>query len=235
LRFRHPLLRSALRQQAAPADRRRVDAALAEVLSASPQRRLWHRASAAPGPDEALARELTEVAIAAAPRQAPLALAALTRAVQLSGDPAARGHRQVSSCLVAHEQGDPHTVRRLLGEIDEHALRRAHRVTESRPPLRAAVATFDALGVTPWADRARSELRATGETRRRPTDALTTLTPQEQQIARLAAEGLSNREIGAHLFLSPRTVSTHLYRIYPKVHGKSRAELARVITSSDVR
>ncbi|WP_433688924.1 helix-turn-helix transcriptional regulator [Micromonospora carbonacea] len=590
LRFRHPLLRSALRQQAAPADRRRVHAALAEVLAASPQRQLWHRASAAPGPDEALARELTDVAAAAAPRQAPLALAALTRAVQLSRDPAARGHRQVSSCLVAHEQGDQHTVRRLLGEIDESvlrpadharltwlretylpiawsgperlltyadlidtmrrdgdperalqamndlalrvyysnvptpvrdrftevtlalgsidddprvpailllvapvehgvaalrrlerlahrtdlppalrsdlsiaawaigafdlagtfalsaaaevraqgrigvlsqalnaaaaayaalgdtraavplaaecislaeetglpmwalggsltmglvealrgdvaaahrraeaaeqalsagrrlpmlalvqrirgvaalaegypddafrqlmrifdpadsayfpahqllvlghlaeaallggfqdelrpvvrdlepvaaasgspalrvglgyaravldgdhqatlagdltgwpfdrarlqlahgtALRRAHRVTESRPPLRAAVATFDALGVTPWADRARAELRATGETRRRPTDALTALTPQEQQIARLAAEGLSNREIGAHLFLSPRTVSTHLYRIYPKVHVKSRAELARVITSSDVR
>ncbi|MFF3855874.1 LuxR C-terminal-related transcriptional regulator [Micromonospora sp. NPDC002575] len=590
LRFRHPLLRSALRQQAAPADRRRVHAALAAVLSASPQRQLWHRASAAAGPDERLARELTDVAIAAAPRQAPLALAALTRAVQLSQDPAARGHRQVSSALVAHEQGDPHTVRRLIDEIDENALRpadharltwlretylpvawsgperlltyadlidrmrrdgdperalqalndlalrvyysnvpahvrdrftevtlalgaidddprvpgimlliapvehgvaalrrlerlahrmdlppalrsdlaiaawaigafdlagtfalsaaaelraqgrigvlsqalnaaasayaalgdtraavplaaeciglaeetglpmwalgggltmglaealrgdvaaahgraeaaeqalsagrrlpmlalvqrirgvaalaegypddafrqlmrifdpadsayfpghqllvlghlaeaallggfqdelrpvvrglepvaagtgspslrvglgyaravldgdypaalaedltgwpfdrarlqlahgtalrRAHRITESRPPLRAAAATFDALGVTPWAERARAELRATGETRRRPRDALTALTPQEQQIARLAAEGLSNREIGAQLFLSPRTVSTHLYRIYPKIHVKSRAELARVITSSDVR
>ncbi|MEV4539242.1 AAA family ATPase [Asanoa sp. NPDC049518] len=114
------------------------------------------------------------------------------------------------------------------------ALRRAHRVTESRPPLRAAAATFDSLGATPWADRARAELRATGETRRKPLDALATLTPQEQQIARLASEGLSNREIGERLFLSPRTVSTHLYRIYPKVHVSSRAELARRITSSDV-
>lgn len=114
------------------------------------------------------------------------------------------------------------------------ALRRAYRITESRPLLRAAEATFDALGATPWADRARAELRATGETRRRPTDELAMLTPQEQQIARLAADGLSNREIGERLFLSPRTVSTHLYRIYPKVNVSSRAELARVITSSDV-
>jgi len=60
------------------------------------------------------------------------------------------------------------------------------------------------------------------------------LTPQEQQIARLASDGLSNREIGERLFLSPRTVSTHLYRIYPKVNVSSRAELARIITSSDV-
>ncbi|MCY1137256.1 LuxR C-terminal-related transcriptional regulator [Actinoplanes sp. Pm04-4] len=114
------------------------------------------------------------------------------------------------------------------------ALRRSYKITESRPLLRAAATTFDALGATPWADRARAELRATGETRRRPMDALDALTPQEQQIARLASEGLSNREIGERLFLSPRTVSTHLYRIYPKINVRSRAELARVITSSDV-
>nr|WP_221374252.1 LuxR family transcriptional regulator [Actinoplanes polyasparticus] len=110
-------------------------------------------------------------------------------------------------------------------------LRRSFRISESRPLLRAAATTFDALGATPWADRARAELRASGETRRRPMDTLDTLTPQEQQIARLAAEGLSNREIGERLFLSPRTVSTHLYRIYPKVNVRSRAELARVITA----
>lgn len=100
--------------------------------------------------------------------------------------------------------------------------------------LRAAADTFDSLGATPWADRARAELRATGETRRKPIDAMAALTPQEQQIARLTAEGLSNREIGERLFLSPRTISTHLYRIYPKINVRSRAELTRVITSSDV-
>ncbi|GIF46295.1 AAA ATPase-like protein [Asanoa ferruginea] len=590
LRFRHPLLRSALRQQAAPGNRRRVHAALVEVLADSPARLLWHRASAVPGPDEALARELTEAAVGGGERQAvAFALAAINRAVQLSQDPAARARRQGVAAQLAYDQGDSHTVRRLMNEIDlnalrpadqarltwlreavfqsawsgddrlltyanavdtmrrdgevgdavaaltelglrifyssasgpvrerftevtlacglaaddprltsllllfdpvEHgatglrrlsefvhrvdlpatqrfdlavatfavgafgigrslalsaaadlraqgrigtlastlntaasaslelgdvraalplaaegvalaeetaqptwvlggrlilaraealrgdvaaarhradaaeqvllaahrlpmlalvqrarglaalaeghaddafrqlfrifdpadsayfpnyhlhalsdlteaavlggfqeelrpvvsdleavvershspalrvalgyaraalsgdyagalavdltgwpferarlqltygaALRRSYRVTESRPLLRAAAGTFDALGTTPWADRARAELRATGETRRKPMDALAALTPQEQQIARLAAEGLSNREIGERLFLSPRTVSTHLYRIYPKIYVSSRAELARRITSSDV-
>ncbi|MBL7253273.1 helix-turn-helix transcriptional regulator [Paractinoplanes lichenicola] len=587
LRFRHPLLRSALRQGAAPGDRRRVHAALAEVVAGSPDRRLWHRAWAVTGPDEALARELTESALGATERQAvSVALAAVQRAVQLSEDPAERGNRQIWACDLAHEQGDADTVRRLLAEIDEKplsradrarltwirdtyypnawsgperllayadlidemrrdgeagfavkaltevalrvyysavpaavadrfaevtvalglpaddpnpaailpmvspsahgaqglarlrslvhrmdlapamrselamsawavgafdlagtfalsaaadfraqgrigglsqalntaaaaraglgdtrgalplaaeciavaneagqpmwamgggltialvealrgdaagarrradsaeqvihaarmlpmlalvqrargvaalaegraddafgqlqrvfepgaaayfphqqlhllghlaeaamlggllddlrpivaalepvgarsqspallaglgyaravltgdyetalaadltgwpferarlqltagaALRRAYKVTESRPLLRAAVATFDALGAAPWADRARAELRATGETRRKPIDALAVLTPQEQQIARLAADGLTNREIGERLFLSPRTISTHLYRIYPKVNVSSRTELARIITA----
>ncbi|MCY1136664.1 LuxR C-terminal-related transcriptional regulator [Actinoplanes sp. Pm04-4] len=589
LRFRHPLLRSALRQRARPSDRRRVHAALAGVVL-SPQRRLWHRASAAPGPDEAMARELFEVALGAAQQNAvAVALAAVGRAVRLSEDPAERGSRQIWACDLAHEQGDAETVRRLLGEIDETALRpgdrarltwirgfylapegsaadrlstyadliegmrldgdpvtavkamseislaayyanltpsvrdrlvavaraldlpdddprrteillnvapvqcgaaelerlrafanrvdlapvrrfemaiaafsagaldlsrrlalsaaadlraqgrigtltqalstaasasaglgdtraalplaaecvalatetgqrswalggslvaglaealrgdtdaararadaaeqalhavgrlpmlalvqrirgvaalaegrasdafgqllriydpadsawfpnyqlltlghlaeaavlaglpdelrpvvtdlepiaeqsqspalqvglayaravltgnydealaedlaawpfdraqlqltygatlrRQFRVTDCRPLLRAAAGTFEALGATPWAERARAELRAAGEARIRPPSALATLSPQEQQIARLAADGLSNREIGARLFLSPRTVSTHLYRVYPKLNVTSRGELARIFTSSDV-
>ncbi|MGI5290077.1 LuxR C-terminal-related transcriptional regulator [Nonomuraea polychroma] len=108
-------------------------------------------------------------------------------------------------------------------------LRRQRQAAESRPLLRAAAAAFDALGATPWADRARAELRATGESRRKPIDAIDALTPQEQQIARLAADGLSNREIAERLFLSPRTVTTHLYRIYPKVGVKSRSELAAMM------
>ncbi|WP_327587979.1 LuxR C-terminal-related transcriptional regulator [Nonomuraea sp. NBC_00507] len=108
-------------------------------------------------------------------------------------------------------------------------LRRQRQAAESRPLLRAAAAAFDALGAAPWAERARAELRATGESRRKPMDALDALTPQEQQIARLAADGLSNREIAERLFLSPRTVTTHLYRIYPKVGVKSRSELAAMM------
>ncbi|MEV6966549.1 AAA family ATPase [Hamadaea sp. NPDC051192] len=108
-------------------------------------------------------------------------------------------------------------------------LRRKRRAAESRPLLRAAAATFDALGATPWAERARSELRATGESRRKPIDAIDSLTPQEQQIARLAGDGLSNREIAERLFLSPRTVTTHLYRLFPKVGVKSRGELAALM------
>ncbi|GIJ70458.1 ATP-binding protein [Virgisporangium ochraceum] len=109
-------------------------------------------------------------------------------------------------------------------------LRRQRRATDARPLLRAAAATFDALGATPWADRARAELRASGETLRRPVAAASALTPQELQIARLAAEGLSNRDIAERLFLSPRTVTTHLSRIFPKLGIRSRGELAREIT-----
>jgi DNA-binding CsgD family transcriptional regulator len=108
-------------------------------------------------------------------------------------------------------------------------LRRQRRAADARPPLRAAAATFDALGVAPWAERARGELRASGETVRRPTDALGTLTPQEMQVAQLAAAGLSNKEIAERLFLSARTVTTHLYRIFPKVGVTSRAELRNVL------
>ncbi|GGN59117.1 LuxR family transcriptional regulator [Actinoplanes lobatus] len=108
-------------------------------------------------------------------------------------------------------------------------LRRRRRPADSRPLLRAAAAAFDALGATAWADRSRAELRASGETLRRPSAAERHLTPQETQIARLAADGLSNRDIAERLFLSPRTVTTHLSRIYPKLGIKSRAELARAL------
>jgi hypothetical protein len=109
-------------------------------------------------------------------------------------------------------------------------LRRRRRPAESRPPLRAARDAFDALGLTPWADRARQELRASGETsRRRPVDIGDRLTPQELQIARLAAAGLTNREIGERLYLSRRTISTHLYRIFPKLGVSSRADLGGVL------
>ncbi|MEV6303156.1 LuxR family transcriptional regulator [Actinoplanes sp. NPDC051861] len=108
-------------------------------------------------------------------------------------------------------------------------LRRRRRPAESRPHLRAAATTFDALGATAWADRSRAELRASGESVRRASDTGTELTPQETQIARLAAQGLSNQDIADRLVLSPRTVSTHLSRIYPKLGIRSRAELARVL------
>ena len=101
------------------------------------------------------------------------------------------------------------------------------RVAESRGVLRTARDTFDALGCAPWSEQARRELRASGErSRRRVPDARDQLTPQELQIAKLAAQGLSNREIGQRLYLSHRTISTHLYRVFPKLGIASRAELA---------
>jgi DNA-binding NarL/FixJ family response regulator len=99
-------------------------------------------------------------------------------------------------------------------------------VAESRAPLRAARESFDALGVIPWSDRARRELRASGEaSRRRAPEARDQLTAQELQIAQMAADGLTNREIGQRLYLSHRTVSTHLYRIFPKLGVTARGEL----------
>jgi ATP/maltotriose-dependent transcriptional regulator MalT len=105
-------------------------------------------------------------------------------------------------------------------------LRRHRRIAESRAPLRAARETFDALGAALWGEQARQELRAAGEASpRRTPNTLDRLTPQELQIARMAAEGLSNREIGQQLYLSHRTVGSHLYRIFPKLGITQRAEL----------
>jgi DNA-binding CsgD family transcriptional regulator len=105
-------------------------------------------------------------------------------------------------------------------------LRRRRRVTESRELLRRARDDFDALRVPPWAERARRELRAAGEaSRRRRPEAWHQLSPQELQIARLAAGGLSNREIAAQLYVSHRTVANHLYRMFPKLGISSRSQL----------
>jgi ATP/maltotriose-dependent transcriptional regulator MalT len=105
-------------------------------------------------------------------------------------------------------------------------LRRQRRSADSRAPLREAVDLFDGLGATRWSTRARQELRATGETiGRRSPDARDRLTAQELQIAQLAGKGLSNREIGERMFLSHRTIGSHLYRIFPKLAITSRGQL----------
>jgi ATP/maltotriose-dependent transcriptional regulator MalT len=109
-------------------------------------------------------------------------------------------------------------------------LRRRRRVAESRAALRAARDTFDALGCATWGEQARRELRAAGErSRHRVPEARDQLTAQELQIAQLAAQGLTNREIGQRLFLSHRTISTHLYRVFPKLGITSRGELSAAL------
>lgn len=107
-------------------------------------------------------------------------------------------------------------------------LRRDKRKTEARTQLEAAAETFGRLGFTPWAQRARTELAALGVgAATRPAHGLAAaLTPQELQIVRLAAQGMSNRDIAAQLVLSPRTVGHHLYKAYPKLGVVSRGELA---------
>jgi ATP/maltotriose-dependent transcriptional regulator MalT len=109
-------------------------------------------------------------------------------------------------------------------------LRRQRRGVDSREPLESSAVAFEALGVSPWAERARQELRATGIQSNRGIAYRRELTPQERLIAQMAATGLSNRQIGQQLFLSPRTVGAHLYRIFPKLNVASRGELHRALT-----
>ena len=111
-------------------------------------------------------------------------------------------------------------------------LRRQRRPADARGPLRAAREAFDALGARAFAEQARTELRASGERSLVPkSEAWRDLSPQELQIARLAADGLSNREIAARLYLSHRTVGSHLYRVYPKLNVTSRAQLRDALGS----
>jgi len=105
-------------------------------------------------------------------------------------------------------------------------LRRQRRVSESRDPLRSAEAVFDGLNAAAWTTRAKRELQAAGlRPHHTAPKGWARLSAQELQIAQLAAQGLSNREIGERLYLSPRTVGSHLYRIFPKLDIRSRAQL----------
>ena len=111
-------------------------------------------------------------------------------------------------------------------------LRRRRRINDAKPILAEALGTFRRLGARSWAQRAQAELRACGVAvtgANSEPDALGELTPQQRQIVRLASDGLSDREIGDRLFLSPRTVSSHLYRSYPKLGVASRHQLRDVI------
>ncbi|WP_431906591.1 ATP-binding protein [Nonomuraea jabiensis] len=111
-------------------------------------------------------------------------------------------------------------------------LRRDRRRSEAQEHLRAAAETFRRIGALTWADRALGELRATGESARARTpeaDTLSTLTPQELRITLAVGEGLTNREIAARLFLSPRTVDYHLRKVFHKAGITSRAELIRLV------
>jgi DNA-binding CsgD family transcriptional regulator len=108
-------------------------------------------------------------------------------------------------------------------------LRRARRRVDARSHLEAALDTFERLGAAPWAERARQELRASGQaTRRRDPSTLWQLTPQELQVARFVAQGLPTREVAAQLFLSPRTVEFHLRNVFGKLGISSRTQLAQL-------
>jgi DNA-binding CsgD family transcriptional regulator/tetratricopeptide (TPR) repeat protein len=113
-------------------------------------------------------------------------------------------------------------------------LRREHRRVDAREQLRKAHGMLTAIGMDAFAERAREELLATGEhVRKRSVETRDELTAQERRIAQLAQEGLSNPEIGARLFLSPRTVEWHLRKVFAKLGIRSRRELANALPSFD--
>jgi DNA-binding CsgD family transcriptional regulator len=116
-------------------------------------------------------------------------------------------------------------IRLLYGEH----LRRTRRRIDARAHLKAALESFEQLGFEPWAERTRVELRGSGETaRKRDPSSIDQLTAQELQIARYVAEGFSNKEIAAKLFLSPRTIDSHLRNVFKKLSISSRMQLARM-------
>ena len=112
-------------------------------------------------------------------------------------------------------------------------LRRQRQTTEARDVLSQAAEGFGALGAAPWEARALGELRAAGAAVKRATEPDVTLSAQERTIAELAAAGHSNKQIAAQLYLSPRTVGAHLYRIFPKLGVTSRAALGQALQALD--
>lgn len=155
-----------------------------------------------------------------------LALVAHGRALLTDGD-AARDHFEQA---LRHHARSARRFDRARTELAYgEFLRRARRRVDARPHLRAALEIFEDLGARPWAERARQELRASGETaRRRDPSTVQDLTPQELQVARFVGQGLSNREVAAQMFLSPRTIDFHLRNVFAKLGVASRAELARL-------
>jgi DNA-binding CsgD family transcriptional regulator len=154
-----------------------------------------------------------------------LGIAARSRALLLDGQDAEDLYVEATDRLARSRMAvDLARAHLVYGEW----LRRERRRVDARKELRVAHDLFSEFGVEAFAERARVELEATGErARKRTVDTLDQLTPQEAQIARLAAEGDTNREIAARLFISPSTVEYHLRKAFRKLDVKSRTQLAR--------
>jgi DNA-binding CsgD family transcriptional regulator len=179
------------------------------------------------------AREWVEryAALAAGKRAAP-AVAERMRGLLAPDAAAAEAHLRAAVALHAGAPGpvDAGRTQLALGR----ALHDAGRDEEAREPLREALEAFERAGARPWADRARRELRATGAVARNPVAAPSTaaLSPHEQRVAQLVAQGMTNREVAAALFVSTKTVEHHLRGAFRKLGVRRRAELARVMAST---
>jgi DNA-binding CsgD family transcriptional regulator len=148
----------------------------------------------------------------------------------------ATAERHYRAAVDAHEQDGRPFERARTHLVYGEWLRRNRRRRDARARLLDALETFNDLGAVSWARRATVEIAATGGPAPAPArrgDALSRLTPQELQVIRLAAAGLSNRDIGAQMFLSPRTVGYHLYKAFPKLGVASRGQLAHLMDARE--
>jgi DNA-binding CsgD family transcriptional regulator len=166
------------------------------------------------------------------------ALAALARCRGILADKTAEHHFQTALSHHEHDNQPFEKARTQLAYGER--LRRDRRRADAREQLVEALDVFERLGAAPWAERARVELRATGGAAAEADSAekeavaaagLDELTAHELQIARLVAYGMTNREVAAKLFLSPKTIEYHLSQIYRKLDLRSRTQLASLMAS----
>jgi len=160
---------------------------------------------------------------------APWALAVSSHCRALLCEDVEEAERWFAAALASHGGAARPFARARTELAFGELLRRARRRVEARAHVRAALEVFETLGAAPWVERARAELRASGQTaRRRDPSTVDDLTAQELHVARFVAEGLTNRDVAAQLFLSPRTIDFHLRNVFRKLGISSRAELARL-------
>ncbi|HJY02411.1 MAG TPA: helix-turn-helix transcriptional regulator, partial [Streptosporangiaceae bacterium] len=192
--------------------------------------------------------ELVEAAVRSGqPARASGALQRLTETTRASGTDWALGTEARSRALLSEGETAEKYYREAIERLDRTRmrpaaararllygewLRRQNRRRDARVQLRTAHGLFTTMGIEAFAERARRELLATGETvRKRTVETVSELTAQEAHIARLAVDGRTNSEIGAQLFLSTRTVEWHLSKVYTKLGVGSRRELRRALAS----
>lgn len=178
---------------------------------------------------EAHVRAMGEAGVAALSPRLALLVAGSAALVAPDDGAVGRFEQALSVPGAQHWPFDLARIRLAYGE----RLRRMRFVSEARAQLDEATAVFERLGAQPWADRAAGELRATRRSRIGAKHGSATLTAQEQEIATLAASGMTNKQIGERLHLSPRTVGSHLYQLFPKLGIASRAAIRDALASLD--
>ena len=160
------------------------------------------------------------------------AIAAHGRALIAAGSDADGPEPHFLEAMAEHSRASRPVARARTQLAYGEFLRRSRRRIDARTQLRTALDIFTEVGAQTWADRARQELRASGETaRKRDPSASLQLTPQEQQVASLVSRGHSNADVAAQLFLSRRTVEFHLSNTYQKLGVRSRGDLVRLALS----